>query len=82
MDHLLAQGPLDEGTEIYLDALSDLVGSYEDAHHPITPASAAAMLRHLMEAKAITQANSAERRPSPSRRSPQCSPGKNPLVGR
>ena len=56
MDHLLAQGQLDEGTEIYLDALSDLVTSYEDAHHAIMPASAADILRHVMEANAITQA--------------------------
>jgi len=56
MDHLLAQGLLDEGTEIYLDTLSDLVASYEDVHHAVEPATAAAMLSHLMEAKAITQA--------------------------
>jgi HTH-type transcriptional regulator / antitoxin HigA len=56
VDRLLARGPLDKGAEIYLDALSDLVASYEDTHHPIIPASAADMLRHLMEAKAVTQA--------------------------
>ena len=41
---------------MYLDALSDLVASYEDAHYPIEPASDADMLRHLMEAKGVTQA--------------------------
>lgn len=39
-----------------LDALSDLVGSYEDEHHAIEPASDADMLRHLMDAKSVSQA--------------------------
>ena len=56
VDRLLARAPLDKGAETYLDALSDLAASYEDAHHPIMPASAADMLRHLMEERAITQA--------------------------
>lgn len=56
MDRLLAKGELDGGEEMYLDALSDLVAAYEDAHHPIEPASDAEMLRHLMQAKGITQA--------------------------
>jgi HTH-type transcriptional regulator/antitoxin HigA len=56
MDRLLAKGKLDDGEESYLDALSDLVAAYEDAHHPIEPASDADMLRHLMEAKGVTQA--------------------------
>ena len=55
LDRLLAQGELDDGEEMYLDALSDLVASYEDEHHPIGPASDADMLRHLMEAKGATQ---------------------------
>ncbi len=56
MDRLLAVGEPDEGAAHYLDALSDLVASYEDAHHAIEPAPDADMLRHLMEAKGITQA--------------------------
>lgn len=56
MDRLLAKATLDEGEEIYLDALSDLVAAYEDDHVPIGPASDADMLRHLMEAKGVTQA--------------------------
>jgi HTH-type transcriptional regulator / antitoxin HigA len=55
MDRLLARGRLDYGEETYLDALSDLVAAYEDEHHAIEPASDADMLRHLMEAKGITQ---------------------------
>ena len=56
MDQLLAQGELKGGEEMYLDALSDLVAAYEDEHYPIKPASDADMLRHLMEAKGVTQA--------------------------
>ncbi len=56
MDQLLAQGELNEGEETYLDALSDLVAAYEDALYAIQPASDADMLRHLMEAKRVTQA--------------------------
>jgi HTH-type transcriptional regulator/antitoxin HigA len=56
MDRVLARGELDEGEEMYLDALSDLVAGYEDEHHPIEPASDAAMLRHLMESADVTQA--------------------------
>jgi HTH-type transcriptional regulator/antitoxin HigA len=56
MDRLLAKGQLDAGEDMYLDALSDLVGVYEDEHHQIGPASDADMLRHLIEAKGITQA--------------------------
>ncbi len=55
MDRLLARGALDEGTETYLDALSDLVGSYEDEHHAIAPASDSDMLRHLMDAMGVSQ---------------------------
>jgi HTH-type transcriptional regulator/antitoxin HigA len=56
MDRLLAKGELDDGEETYLDALSDLVGVYEDEHHAIEPASDADMLRHLLNAKGVTQA--------------------------
>ena len=56
MDRLLAQGELNSGEEMYLDALSDLVAAYEDEHHVIEPASDRDLLRHLMEAKGITQA--------------------------
>jgi len=55
IDRLLAAGDLDDGGALYLDALSDLVAAYEDAHHPIPTASDAELLRHLMEAKAVSQ---------------------------
>ena len=56
MDRLLAAGDLEDGAMLYLDALSDLVSAYEDDHHSITPASDADMLRHLLEAKGVSQA--------------------------
>ena len=61
MDQLLAKGELDDGEEMYLDALSDLVATYEDEHYVIAPASDADMLRHLMEAKGVTQAQLSSR---------------------
>jgi HTH-type transcriptional regulator/antitoxin HigA len=55
MDRLLAKAKLGEGEEMYLDALSDLVAAYEDRYHAIEPASDADMLRHLMDARGVTQ---------------------------
>lgn len=55
IDRLLTQGKMDDGEEMYLEALSDLVAAYEDVHYSIPPASDADMLRHLMEAKGVTQ---------------------------
>jgi HTH-type transcriptional regulator/antitoxin HigA len=56
VDRLLAKGELDEGEEVYLDALSDLIASYEDKHYAIEPASDADMLRHFLEAKGVKPA--------------------------
>jgi HTH-type transcriptional regulator / antitoxin HigA len=56
MDRLLAKGELDDGAEMYLDALSDLAAAYEHEHYAIGSAPDADMLRHLMEAKVVTQA--------------------------
>ncbi len=56
MDQLLTLAELNGGEEMYLEALSDLVATYEDEHHAIEPASDADMLRHLMEAKGVSQA--------------------------
>lgn len=53
MDDLLAKGEMDGAEEAYLDALSDLVAAYEAACHAIGPASDAAMLQHLLEAKGV-----------------------------
>lgn len=56
IDRLLAKGNLDDGEELYLDAMSDLMAAYEEAQYAIEPASDADLLRHRMEAKSITQA--------------------------
>ena len=56
IDEVLSKGELDEGEQWYLDGLSDLVADYEDQHHAIEPASDADMLRHLLEARGVTQA--------------------------
>ena len=56
IDRLMTKGDLDAGEELYLDALSDLVGAFEDVHYSIAPASDAEMLRHLMDARELTQA--------------------------
>lgn len=55
IDSLLARPSLDEGEHLYLEALSDLVESYEESHHPIPAASDADMLRHLLDAKGVSQ---------------------------
>ena len=57
MDRLLAKGGLSRGEELYLDALSDLVGAWEDEYAAVLPASDADMLRHLMEAKGVNQSD-------------------------
>jgi len=56
MDQLLTKDQLSSGEAMYLDALSDLVGAFEDEHYQIGPASDSAMLGHLMETKGVTQA--------------------------
>ncbi|MDA0832092.1 MAG: helix-turn-helix domain-containing protein [Planctomycetota bacterium] len=55
MGQIFAKGTLSPDEEMYLDALSDLIAAYEDKHHPIEPPTDAAMLRHLMEAKGVSQ---------------------------
>lgn len=55
MDELLKRSALDHGEEVYLDALSDLVATFEDEHCVLEPASDADMLRHLLDARGVTQ---------------------------
>jgi HTH-type transcriptional regulator/antitoxin HigA len=59
IDRLL-QESLDEGAQEYLDALTDLVESYEDRHHPIPDASESDVLRELMRANDLSQARLAK----------------------
>jgi HTH-type transcriptional regulator/antitoxin HigA len=79
MDRLLTRGELNSGEEMYLDALSDLVAAYEDEHYPIGPASDADMLRHLMEAKGITQAQLSRSTAVPKSTISEVLAGKKPL---
>jgi HTH-type transcriptional regulator/antitoxin HigA len=54
IDRLLEQD-LDAGAQHYLDALTDLIETYEDEHYPIPDASEVDMLRSLMDANGLTQ---------------------------
>ncbi len=54
LDRLL-QEELDEGSQEYLDALTDLVETYEDNHQPIPDASEADVLRELMRSNGLSQ---------------------------
>lgn len=54
LDALLRED-LDAGGQEYLDALTDLVETYERAAHPIAPAPPADVLQHLLEANRLTQ---------------------------
>ncbi len=55
IDEMTARQDLGPGESLYLDALSDLVGCYEDKHHAIKSASDADILQHLMDAKQVSQ---------------------------
>lgn len=55
VDRLTNQDKLDGGSQAYLNALCDLIIVYEDQHHQLPPASDAGLLRHLLEAKGVTQ---------------------------
>lgn len=55
IDGLLVQD-LEVGGRAYLDALTDHVGVYEDRHVAIPPASEADVLRELMSANRLGQA--------------------------
>jgi HTH-type transcriptional regulator/antitoxin HigA len=55
IDTLVVKDALAAAEADYLAVLSDLVEQYEAAAHPIPPASDAEMLRHLLEAKVVTQ---------------------------
>jgi HTH-type transcriptional regulator/antitoxin HigA len=54
LDDLLQQN-LDEGGEAYLDALTDLVGVYEDENEPIPDAPAGEVLRELVNSSGLSQ---------------------------
>ena len=54
IDRLLKED-LDKGTQEYLDALTDLVETYEERHVVIPDASEADVLRELMRANGLSQ---------------------------
>lgn len=54
VDELLQQN-LDRGAQEYLDALSDLVATFEDEHATIPDASESDVLRELMRSSGRTQ---------------------------
>ena len=56
IDELIDRPNLTAPEQDYLDVLSDLVEKYEAEEHPMAPVSDAAMLRHLLEAKEVPQA--------------------------
>jgi len=60
MDQVLKRGKLTTEEEDYLKVLSDLVLAYEDRTEPILPVPDDAMLRHLIESRAVTQAEVAK----------------------
>jgi HTH-type transcriptional regulator / antitoxin HigA len=53
LDSILAKSRLTKGELEYVDALSDLVLIYENAHHAIPAPSDADMLRHLLESRGL-----------------------------
>jgi HTH-type transcriptional regulator / antitoxin HigA len=59
INSLIDRDKLVSGEQDYLDVLSDLVENYEAEVHPIAPVSDAEMLRHLLEAKRVTQTKAA-----------------------
>lgn len=55
IDGLLDKGDLSQAEEMYLDALTDLVETYEDAHVQMPPRTGVDALRFLMEANDLKQ---------------------------
>lgn len=52
---LMAGTGRDDGEREYLETLGLLIADYEEKHHAIAPASDAELLKHLLEAKGISQ---------------------------
>jgi HTH-type transcriptional regulator / antitoxin HigA len=55
IDSLIIRGDVDAGEQDYLDILTDIVERYEANEHPMPSVSDAAMLRHLIDARGVTQ---------------------------
>jgi HTH-type transcriptional regulator / antitoxin HigA len=55
VDSLLDRKKLAPEEEDYLEVLGDLIEQYESEAHPMAPVSDVEMLRHLIEAKGVSQ---------------------------
>jgi HTH-type transcriptional regulator / antitoxin HigA len=55
IDSLIDREELESGEQDYLDVLADQVEKYESEQYPLPAVSEADMLRHLIEARDITQ---------------------------
>jgi HTH-type transcriptional regulator/antitoxin HigA len=55
VDSLLDRKKLKQAEEDYLEVLGNLIEQYESEAHPIAPVSDVEMLRHLIEAKGVSQ---------------------------
>ena len=55
IDSLISRGDLEPGEQDYLDVLTAIVERYETAEHPMPVLPDAAMLRHLIDARGVTQ---------------------------
>jgi HTH-type transcriptional regulator/antitoxin HigA len=53
---LLAREELDSVEDDYLDVLGDLVLKYEEENHPLPNVAGEDVLRHIIEARGLTQA--------------------------
>lgn len=60
MNELVDREGLSPDEDDYLAVLGDLVESYEAKNHSVTPVSDAAMIRHLLDARDLTQAKLAQ----------------------
>jgi HTH-type transcriptional regulator/antitoxin HigA len=60
IDSLIDQDKLSAPEQDYLDVLGDLVEAYEEETVPIKPVNDAEVLRFLIEAKGVTQAQAAK----------------------
>ena len=55
VDSLLDRRTLRRGKRVYLEVLGNLIEQYESKAHPMAPVSDVKMLRHLIEAKGVSQ---------------------------
>jgi HTH-type transcriptional regulator/antitoxin HigA len=60
IDSLISRGDLDSAEQDYLDILTDIVEKYEADAQPMPAVSDSVMLRHLIEARGITQSRLAD----------------------